>query len=167
MSATEPTLPTGGSGIPDSTLAGPFPVGEYAAALRSRLREFARVQLVGELVNLRPSHARVYFELRDATGAMPCAAWRDDWERIAARAGGTPVEGMEVVVAGGCDYYPGSATSSPGFSFAVRDLRVAGAGGPLARIDRLRKQLDPGGLLGRQKELARPLLPRGGGRITA
>ena len=148
-------------------LPGPYAVGEYAAALRSRLREFARVQLVGELVNLRPSRARVYFELRDAAGAMPCAAWRDDWERIAARAGGAPVEGMEVVVAGGCDYYPGSATSSPSFSFAVRDLRIAGAGDLLARIDRLRKQLDSEGLLTRQKELARPLLPRVIGVITA
>jgi len=142
-------------------------VGEYASALRSRLREFARVQLVGELVNLRPSRARVYFELRDSAGAIPCAAWRDDWERIAARLGGAPVEGMEVVVAGGCDYYPGSATSSPGFSFAVRDLRVAGAGDLLARIDRLRKQLDSEGLLERQKEIARPLLPRVIGVITA
>ena len=70
-------------------------------------------------------------------------------------------------MAGGCDYYPGSATSSPGFSFAVRDLRVAGAGDLLARIDRLRKQLDSEGLLTRQKELARPLLPRVIGVITA
>ncbi len=54
-------------------LAGPFPVGEYAAALRRQLRSFTRVQLMGELVNLRPSRARVYFELRDAAGAIPCA----------------------------------------------------------------------------------------------
>src|SRR5438309_9093726 len=147
-------------------LPGPYPVGEYASALRSRLREFARVRLVGELVNLRPSRARVYFELRDSAGAIPCAAWRDDWERIAARPGGAPVEGMEVVVAGGCDYYPGSATSSPGFSFAVSDLRVAGEGDLLARIDRLRKQLDAEGLLELQKRLPRPLLPRSVGVIT-
>jgi exodeoxyribonuclease VII large subunit len=151
-------------------------VGEYAAALRTRLREFARVQLIGELVNLRPSRARVYFELRDAGGAIPCAAWRDDWEAIVARAraagasapgasAGSP-EGMQVVVAGGCDYYPGSATSSPGFSFAVTDMRVAGEGDLLARIDRLRKQLDAEGMLGRQQLLPRPLLPRTIGVIT-
>src|SRR5437899_1014762 len=74
MSALPPPAPTHASGIPDSTLAGPFPVGEYAAALRARLRSFVRVQLVGELVNLRPSQARVYFELRDATGAIPSAS---------------------------------------------------------------------------------------------
>jgi exodeoxyribonuclease VII large subunit len=154
------------AGIPDSGLAGPYPVGEYATALRAKLRSFVRVQLVGELVNLRPSRARVYFELRDATGAIPCAAWREDWDAMAARAGGAPAEGMQVVVAGGCDYYPGSATSSPGFSFAVRDLRIAGEGDLLARIERLRKRLHAEGLLEPQKRLARPLLPHTIGVIT-
>jgi len=155
-----------GAGIPDSELAGPFPVGEYAAALRSKLRSFARVQVIGELVNLRPSRARIYFELRDAGGAVPCSAWRQDWEAMSARAGGAPTEGMQVVVAGGCDYYPGSATSSPGFSFAVLDLRVAGEGDLLARIERLRRALDAEGLLANQKLLPRPLLPRTIGVVT-
>jgi exodeoxyribonuclease VII large subunit len=153
-------------GIPDSGLVGPFGVGEYAAALRSKLRSFARVQLVGELVNLRPSRARMYFELRDSSGAIPCAAWLKDWEEMVARAGGPPAEGMQVVVAGGCDYYPGSTTSSPGFSFAVSDLRVAGEGDLLARIERLRRQLSAEGLLESQKRLSLPVLPRTIGVIT-
>jgi exodeoxyribonuclease VII large subunit len=163
LAGNEPAPP---AGIPDSPLAGPFPVGEYAAALRERLRAFAHVQLLGELVNLRVARARVYFELRDAGGAVPCAAWRRDWEKMLERTGETPAEGMEVVVAGGCDYYPGSATSSPGFSFSVTDLRIAGAGDLLARIDRLRKQLDGEGLLENQKRLARPLLPTTIGVVT-
>ncbi|HEX7610367.1 MAG TPA: exodeoxyribonuclease VII large subunit [Solirubrobacteraceae bacterium] len=166
MAAIPSPAPAAGAGIPGNELPGPFPVGEYAAALRGQLRSFARVQIMGELVNLRPSRARVYFELRDATGAIPCAAWRGDWEAMLARAGGAPAEGMQVVVAGGCDYYPGSATSSPGFSFAVADLRVAGEGDLLARIDRLRKQLDAEGLLEPQKRLPRPTLPRSIGVIT-
>jgi exodeoxyribonuclease VII large subunit len=156
----------GESGIPQSALAGPFPVGEYAAALRGKLRSFARVQIVGELVNVRISRARVYFELRDASGALPCAVWRADWEKIAARAGATPADGMQVVIAGGCDYYPGSATSSPGFSFSVSDLRVAGEGDLLVWVDRLRKQLDAEGLLEPQKQLQRALVPRTIGIVT-
>lgn len=153
------------SGIPGSALAGPFAVGEYAQALREKLRSLTRVQLVGEIVNLRAARARVYFELRDATGAVPCAAWLRDWETMLERAGEVK-EGMQVVVAGGCDYYPGSATSSPGFSFHVSDLRVAGVGDLLARIERLRKTLYAEGLLERQKLLARPLLPRTIGVVT-
>ena len=155
-----------GAGIPDSPLPGPYPVGEYSAALRSRLRQFARVQVMGELVNLRPSRARVYFALRDANGALPCSAWRGEWDAMSARAGVIPSDGMQIVVAGGCDYYPGSASASPGFSFAVSDLRVAGEGDLLARIERLRKQLDQEGLLTVQRTLPRVQLPRTIGVVT-
>jgi exodeoxyribonuclease VII large subunit len=169
-STTPPPVPAPkptATGIPGSDLPGPYGVGEYASALRTQLRSFARVQIVGELVNLRPSRARVYFELRDATGAIPCAVWLNDWEAILARTGSTLVEGMQVVVAGGCDFYAGSATSSPGFSFSVSDLRVAGEGDLLARIERLRSQLDAEGLLAPQKLLHRALLPRTIGVVTA
>jgi exodeoxyribonuclease VII large subunit len=167
ISGGQPLAPTAGrpAGIPGNALAGPFGVGEYAAALRARLRAFTRVQLVGELADLRLARARVYFELRDAHGAIPCAAWRTDWEAMAQRAGAVS-EGMQVVVAGGCDYYPGSASASPSFSFAVSDLRVAGAGDLLARIERLRRMLAAEGLLERQRRLPRPLLPRTIGVVT-
>jgi len=161
--APDPAAPVG---IPGSELAGPFGVGEYAGALRGRLRAFTRVQLVGELVNLRASRARMYFELRDAAGAIPCAVWRADWEAILERSAAKPREGVQVVVAGGCDYYPGSANASPSFSFAVHDLRVAGEGDLLARIERLRRQLRAEGLFEPQKALPRPLLPRSIGVVT-
>ncbi len=146
-------------GIPGSTLPGPYPVGEYATALQRRLRDFAKVQLIGELVNLRISRARAYFELRDASGAIPCAAWLSDWEQMRQRSGEL-ADGMQIVVQGGCDYYAGSASSSPSFSFSVSDLRIAGEGDLLARIERLRKALDAEGLLERQKRLPLPSLPR-------
>jgi exodeoxyribonuclease VII large subunit len=154
------------AGIPGSELPGPYAVGEYAQALRDRLRAFARVQIVGELVNLRVARARVYFELRDAGGALPCSAWRNEWERALVH-NGPLSDGMQIVVAGGCDYYAGSATSSPGFSFSVTDVRVAGEGDLLARIERLRRTLAAEGLLEPQKRLARPLLPRTIGVVTA
>ncbi len=166
MLAPMSSLARPAGGIPDSDLAGPFAVGRYAAALRDRLRSFERVQLIGELVNLRVARARVYFELRDGTGAVPCAMWLRDWEAMLSRSGQPPADGMQVVVAGGCDYYPGSATSSPGFSFSVSDLRIAGEGDLLAQIDRLRRQLAADGLLEAQKRLPVPALPRTIGVVT-
>ena len=68
--------------IADSRFPVPFPVGSYAAQLRERLQQFARVQLVGEVWGFRESRVRVYFELRDARGALPCSMWRDDFERL-------------------------------------------------------------------------------------
>ena len=153
------------AGIPGSDLPGPYAVGEYAARLRERLREFRRVQLVGEVFNLRPSRARVYFELRDTRGAIPCAMWRNDFEGLGLAAEAL-ADGAQVVAAGGCDYYPGSATSSPSFSFAVDDLRIAGEGDLLARLQRLRRSLSQEGLLEPQKQLSRPALPRTVGVIT-
>ena len=65
-----------------------------------------------------------------------------------------------VVAAGGCDFYPGSRASSPSFSFAVTELRVAGEGDLLAQVERLRKALAAEGLFEPQKRLPRPSLPR-------
>ncbi|MEA2300088.1 MAG: exodeoxyribonuclease large subunit, partial [Solirubrobacteraceae bacterium] len=144
-----------------------FPVGRYVAALRAQLRGFARIQLAGEIVNLRPpGPVRVYFELRETDGAIACAMWRTDWDRLGSVAAGLR-DGDRVVLAGGCDYYPGSATSSPSFSFTVSDLRIAGEGDLLAQVARLRRRLAADGLLEPQKLLPRPGLPRTIGVVCA
>ena len=155
-------------GIPGSALAGPFPVGAYAAKLRDELRKRSRLQLFGEVWNLSRSRARVYFELRDADGALPCAMWCDDFDALGPRAGGDGAigDGAQVVVAGGPDYYPGSRTSSPAFSFHVTDLRPAGEGDLLAQLELLRRRLGAEGLFAPQKALPRPRLPRTIGVVT-
>ncbi len=158
MSETAPVP----AGIDGSTLPGPYPVGAYADKLRERLRAFAQVQVFGELWNLRTSRTTVYFELRDPRGALPCSMWRSDFDRL----GVELVDGAQVVIAGGCDYYPGSATSSPSFSFRASDLRIAGEGDLLAQVERLRRQFAQEGLLEPQKHLPRPLLPRTIGVVT-
>ncbi|HTU96409.1 MAG TPA: exodeoxyribonuclease VII large subunit [Solirubrobacteraceae bacterium] len=145
-----------------SALPGPFAVGSYAAQLRERLQQFARVQLTGEVWGVRESRVRVYFELRDTRGALPCSMWRDDFERL----GVTLVDGMRVVAGGGCDYYPGSGTSSPTFSFAVTELRLAGEGDLLMQLERLRRRLHDEGLFEPQKRLPLAALPRTIGVVT-
>ena len=150
-------------GIPGSVLTGPFPVGTYAAALRDRLRGFTRVQVFGEVFGFKAGRAKVWFELRDAAGALPCSMWREDFDKLRL---GPLADGAQVVVAGGCDYYPGSRTASPGFSFSVTRLRVAGEGDLLAQLEQLRRRLHAEGLFEPQKALARPVLPRCIGVVT-
>ena len=145
-----------------SSLPGPYPVGAYAARLKRKLQEFARVQLVGEVWGFRAARARVYFELRDAHGALPCSMWRTDFEQL----GVVLSDGIRVVAGGGCDYYPGSSTSSPSFSFAVTELRPAGEGDLLVQLQRLRRKLHDEGLFERQKRLTLPSLPRTIGVVT-
>ncbi len=149
-------------GIEGSQLPGPYPVGSYAERLRRRLRDFARVQLVGEVWGFKPARARVYFELRDGRGALPCSMWLSDFERLGIRL----ADGMKIVVGGGCDYYPGSATSSPSFTFSVTELRIAGEGDLLLQLERLRRRLHADGLFEPQKRLSRPPLPRTIGVVT-
>src|SRR5947199_1205131 len=145
-----------------SDLPGPYPVGLYAAQLKRRLLEFARVQLVGEVWGFRSSRARVYFELRDGRGALPCSMWASDFEALGIRL----ADGLKVVAGGGCDYYPGSASSSPSFTFAVSELRVAGEGDLLVELERLRRRLHADGLFEPQKRLPRPPIPRTIGVVT-
>ena len=154
--------PAGIDGYP-----GPFPVGRYAAGLRERLREFAHVCVLGEASGVRFGRGpNVYFELRDGDGGLPCAMWRDDFDRSGLSEDDLR-DGVEVVAAGGCDYYAGGPTASPRFTFRVKQLRLAGEGDLLARLERLRRRLAEEGLFERQKLLARPALPRRIGVVTA
>jgi exodeoxyribonuclease VII large subunit len=145
------------AGIPGSELTGPWPVGQYAARLRDQLRRFTRVQVFGEVFGFKAGRAKVWFELRDGAGALPCSMWRDDFEALGI---GPLADGVQVVAAGGCDYYPGSRSASPSFSFAVSDVRVAGEGDLLAQLERLRRTLHGEGQFEPQKRLPRRSLPR-------
>ena len=85
---------------------------------------------------------------------MPCAIWADRFDALALPEGAL-ADGARVVVGGGPDYYPGSRTASPSFSFAVTDLRPAGEGDLLAQLAALRRTLDAEGLFEPQKALPR------------
>jgi exodeoxyribonuclease VII large subunit len=147
-------------------LPGPFPVGRYAKTLRDELRKRAKVQLIGEVTGLRHTQKQTYFELRDGEGAVPCTIWATDLARLKLPAAALR-DGAEFVAGGGPDYFIGSATSSPGFSFRVTQLRLAGEGDLLARLEALRKELKREGLFELQKQLPRPLLPKAIGVVTA
>lgn len=147
-------------------LPGPFAVGRYAKTLRDELRKRARVLLIGEVTGLRHTTKQSYFEVRDGEGAVPCTIWADELAKLDLPDGALR-DGAEVIIAGGPDYFPGSATSSPGFSFRVIHLRLAGEGDLLARLAALRRQLEGEGLFELQRQLHRPLLPKTIGVVTA
>ena len=144
----------------------PLPVGEYATGLARDLRGLARVTITGELSDVRKTKVQYYFQLRDERGGVPCAIWKNDFDRM-----GLPPEvlrdGAVIVATGGPDYYPGGKTASPAFSFRVTNLRPSGEGDLLARLAALRKQFGAEGLLDPQKSLRRVRLPKRIGVITA
>ncbi|MGB3098212.1 MAG: exodeoxyribonuclease VII large subunit, partial [Solirubrobacterales bacterium] len=150
-------------GEPD--LPGPFAVGRWAAGFRDFLRQRPRVRLIGEVVNYSASAKAIYFDLRDGDGAVPCSIWLSDLKKLDLPEGALK-DGVEIVAAGGPDYFPGSERSSPSFSFRVSYLRPAGEGDLLAQLERLRRQLASEGLFEPQKLLPRPLLPRAIGVVV-
>jgi exodeoxyribonuclease VII large subunit len=147
-------------------LPGPFPVGRYARKLEEEMRRRARVSLIGEVTGLSRSKAQAYFELRDTEGAVPCSIWLNELEKLELPEGGLR-DGAEVVIGGGPDYYRGGAQASPSFFFRATQIRLAGEGDLLARLEALRKQLRAEGLFELQKQLVRPLLPKAIGVVTA
>jgi len=148
------------------SLPGPFSVGRYAQKLRDELKKRARVRLIGEVAGLGRSKVQAFFELRDADGAVPCAIWLNDLEKLGLPDGALR-DGAEMVVAGGPDYYPGGAHTSPSFCFRATHLRLAGEGDLLARLAALRRELRAEGLFELQKQLPRPLLPHTLGVVTS
>ena len=102
--------------------------------------------------------AKVYFELRDGDGAVPCSMWRNDFERLGRRA---RRDGAQVV-----------ARRRPATTTPARDLvavvllratglRIAGEGDLLAQMEPLRRQLARRGpASSRRSALPRPPLPR-------
>jgi exodeoxyribonuclease VII large subunit len=149
-----------------TTLPGPFAVGRYARKLQDEMRKRARVQLIGEVTGVGRSKVQAYFELRDGEGAVPCAIWLNDLEKAGLDEKSLR-DGAEVVISGGPDYYPGGGQASPSFSFRATHVRLAGEGDLIARLEALRKQLRAEGLFELQKQLARPLLPKAIGVVTA
>ena len=162
----EAIIGASGSDSIRNDLPGPFAVGRYAEKLQEEMRRRARVLLIGEVTGFGKSRVQAYFELRDPAGALPCAIWLNDLERAALPEGGLR-DGVEVVIAGGPDYYPGGGAASPKFCFRATHLRLAGEGDLLNRLAALREQLRGEGLFELQRKLPRPLLPRTIGVITA
>ncbi len=147
-------------------LPGPFPVGRYARKLEEEMKKRARVQLMGEVTGVGRSKKQAFFELRDREGAVPCTMWLDDFERSKLPEGALR-DGVELVVAGGPDYYRGGSQASPSFSFRATHMRLAGEGDLLAQLAALRTQLQREGLFELQKQLRRPRLPKTIGVVTA
>jgi len=162
----KPQISSGAPARPGPDLPGPFAVGRYAKVLQDEMRKRARVLLIGEVTGIGRSKVQAYFELRDGDGAVPCQIWLNDLERLGLPEGALR-DGTEVVIAGGPDYYPGGGTASPSFCFRATHMRLAGEGDLMARLEALRTQLRAEGLFELQKQLARPVLPKAIGVVTA
>ena len=166
-SAPHPDRP---GGIPGSALAGPFPVGAYAAKLRDELRKRARVQLFGEVWNLRAQPRRgSTSSCATATARVPCAMWRDDFDALGpAAAGALGRRRRRSSSAGGPDYYPGVAHVVAGVLLRTSPTcALAGEGDLLAQLERAAPaRSTPRACSSRRRRCPARALPRTIGVVT-
>ncbi len=148
-----------------SELPGPFPVGELRRGAARRGCASSRACRCSARCRISASRAKaVYFELRDDRGALPCSMWRDDFDALGRRAAG---DGAQVVVAGGCDYYPGSAHVLAARSRSARPACAWPARATCSRSSSAcAAARTPRACSSRRSSCRRPALPRSIGVVT-
>ncbi|MFN0026303.1 MAG: exodeoxyribonuclease VII large subunit [Acidimicrobiales bacterium] len=161
------------------TDAGTFSVGELCATLKLAFEQLfpEEIWVRGEVSNLsRPSSGHVYFDLveraelgRPVSAKLPVALLADRKyvvNQILKRAGGAVrmTDGVEVRLRGRVDFYPPSGR----LSLLMTLIDPAYTLGQLAADrDRLLRQLDAEGLLGRQQQIWLSPAPLRVGLVTS
>lgn len=122
--------------------------------------QFRGVQVRGEVIGAKPASAgHLYFTLKDESAQMPCVFWRT----ALARHPGRIEDGMQVVVRGDLQVYPGHGR----YQLVVQRVADIGLGDFLARLEELKQRLFAEGLFDPGKRRALPAFPRRVGIVTA
>lgn len=134
-------------------------VSELSRELKTRLDAMGRLQVEGEVVELKvASSGHMYFTLRDLDGRLSCTIWKT---AVAAAVRFDLREGAQVVAHGKLDVYVPRGT----YSLIVTRLEPAGLGTKLAQLEELKKKLQDQGWFDRHRPL--PDLPRVIGLVTS
>ncbi|WP_144206289.1 exodeoxyribonuclease VII large subunit [Mycobacterium tilburgii] len=140
----------------------PFPVRAVAIRVAGWIDRLGTVWVEGQLaqINICADSKTVFMVLRDPAADMSLSVTcpRD----LVHNAPVKLVEGTQVVVCGKPSFYTGRGT----FSLRLSEIRAAGVGELLARIDRLRRLLDAEGLFDLRLKRPIPFLPNVIGLIT-
>ena len=143
--------------------AGPriYSVGELLAGLRVLLEErIGRIWVVGELSNLhRARSGHLYFTLKDETGQLRAALFRNAARRLAFE----PEDGLEVLVYGDLSVYEPRGD----LQLIVRQLEPRGLGALQLAFEQLRARLEAEGLFDADRKRPLPARPSRIGVVTS
>lgn len=156
-------MPPPARSLRDATPEAPAPVRALALALSGWIDRLGTVWVEGQVtqVSRRPGMQTVFLTLRDTHADVSVAA---TCSRTYVDSLNPPlVEGGNIVVLGKPDYYATRGT----LSLAIREIRLAGLGELLARLERRRQLLAAEGLFDPALKQRLPFLPGTVGLVTA
>ena len=136
-------------------------VSEVSGAIKRTLEgEFGRVRVRGEVGRVsRPSSGHIYLDLKDSGAVLAAVIWKGSVPRLEVR----PEEGDEVIAEGRITTFPGQSR----YQLIIEQVRPAGQGALLAKLERLKKALEAEGLFAPERKKPIPYLPGVVGVITS
>ncbi len=139
---------------------GVLTVSQLTSAVKEILETgFPTVAVEGEITGLRSTSGKhLYFSLKDETSVLKVV-----WFSWAARAGSPPAEGQQVRVTGRLAVYEAQGV----YQLVVSSLEAVGLGDLLARLERLKRDLEAEGLFDPARKRALPPFPAVIGLVTS
>ena len=109
------------------------------AAKRLLENSFNNVSVLGEISNLsKPSSGHIYFSLKDESGSIRCAMFRNANSRLQF----SPKNGDKCILTGQVSIYAARGD----YQLIAKSMRLAGAGDLMQQFEMLKSKLDSEGL---------------------
>ena len=123
------------------------------AAKRLLEHNFNNVSVLGEISNLsQPSSGHIYFSLKDESGSIRCAMFRNANSRLRF----SPKNGDKCILTGQVSIYAARGD----YQLIAKSMRLAGAGDLMQQFEILKSKLDAEGLFDLTKKRAFPRFPK-------
>ena len=129
-------------------------VGELNKSAKYLLEHnFSNVSVIGEISNLsRPSSGHIYFTLKDESGAIRCAMFKNQNIKL----NFSPENGDQCVLKGQVSIYAARGD----YQLIVKSIEPAGAGNLMQKFEVLKKKLEQEGLFDQAKKKIIPNSPK-------
>mgnify|MGYP001425307177 FL=1 len=129
-------------------------VGELNKSAKYLLEHnFSNVSVIGEISNLsRPSSGHIYFTLKDESGAIRCAMFKNQNVKL----NFSPENGDQCVLKGQVSIYAARGD----YQLIVKSIEPAGAGNLMQKFEVLKKKLEQEGLFDQSKKKIIPSSPK-------
>jgi exodeoxyribonuclease VII large subunit len=139
---------------------GVLTVSQLTGAVKEILETgFPSVTVEGEITGLRSTSGKhLYFSLKDETSLLKVV-----WFSWAARGGQPPSEGQQVRITGRLAVYEAQGV----YQLVVASLEAVGLGDLLARLEKLKRDLEAEGLFAPERKRPLPALPAVIGLVTS